>query len=249
MKPRVINEDPTCEYILPDAIADWDAPSHWERERLASMQQFLQPGWVLYDIGTEHGWLSAVYGAWVGYEHMVLIEPSQEMWVDIHKIWEANGFPDPAYCFAGFISNEGDASFPRSGKGKTSKLITGWPVFADTSLPESGPMAYRNLGAHRETIPTSTVDQMVAGTGIIPQALTIDVEGAEFLVLQGAEQTLRDHRPHVWCSVHPDLMERDFGVERVEVMFEFMDALGYKRDYLGTDHEQHHLFRPLEALG
>lgn len=248
MKPAVINHNPGWDFILPDSIAEWDAITHWECERLASMQANLHPGQVLFDIGTEHGWLSAVYGGFVGYENMVLVEPSAEMWVDIHKTWAANSFADPAYCFPGFMSDTGDATFAKTGKGKAAKLVTGWPEFADVSLPESGPMAYRNLNHHRESVPTSSVDQFVAATGITPAAVTIDVEGAELLVLTGARKTLLEARPRVWCSVHPDLMERDFGVERVEELFEYMDSLGYKRDYLGTDHEQHHVFWPIEEL-
>jgi hypothetical protein len=50
MKPRVINENPGWTFVVPDSVADWDGPSHWERERLASMQANLHPGEVLLDI-------------------------------------------------------------------------------------------------------------------------------------------------------------------------------------------------------
>ena len=33
MKLREINENPEWTYWVPDSIADWDAPSHWEHER------------------------------------------------------------------------------------------------------------------------------------------------------------------------------------------------------------------------
>ena len=138
MKLREINEQPRWTYWVPDSIADWDAPSHWERERLASMEEHLKPGMVLYDVGTEHGWLSAVYGGFVGYENMVLIEPSPEFWPNIRKIWECNGFPEPLAAFQGFIGDQADPLGP----GVEAESI--WP--ACSVGPECGAMAYRYLG-------------------------------------------------------------------------------------------------------
>jgi FkbM family methyltransferase len=226
-------------YIFPDNIADWDAISGWEIFRLRSMREHLKPGMKLYDVGTEHGWLTAVYGGFVGYENMVLIEPSPEFWVNIRKIWEANEFADPAFCWQGFIGLENTKPMP--------KPKPGWPECADSSLDEVPGMAYRYIGAHSHIVDTLTIDQLVKISKVIPDAITVDVEGAEFLVVRGAEQTLLKHRPLVWLSVHPDLMERDFGIERVEELFEFMTSVGYRREYLNTDHEQHHFFTPVEA--
>lgn len=257
MKPRVINENPAWEYVVPDAIADWDAPSHWERERLASMQDNLREGEVLFDIGAEHGWLSTIYGGFVGYQNMVLVEPSPEMWPDIRKIWAANDFPDPAFAFVGFVGAQAVDEVPvrmKSTKGRRGGVKFVWPECARADGPESGPMAYRIMGQHLD-VPTTSIDALVAATGIIPQALTIDVEGAEWEVLRGAEHTMVTHRPKMWVSVHPDLMLKDFNprpddVEefRIEEFFMWVESHSYKRIYLGTDHEQHHLFWPIEQL-
>lgn len=255
MKPRVINENPGWTFVVPDSVADWDGPSHWERERLASMQANLHPGEVLFDIGVEHGWLSTVYGSFVGHENMVLVEPSPEMWPDIRKTWAANQFPDPLYAFVGFAGahNIDDPKVAmRSVKGKRSVKFA-WPECARLEGPESGPMAYRIMGKHTE-VPVTTVDRIVELTGIIPNALTIDVEGAEWEVLRGAHDTLVTHRPKLWVSVHPDLMEKDFNPRPdgepflIEEFFAWVESHSYKRVYLGTDHEQHHVFWPIEQL-
>ena len=66
--------------------------------------------------------------------------------------------------------------------------------------------------------------------------------------MRGAEMTLLKHRPLVWISVHPDLMERA-GWPDVQELFDFMTGLGYGREYLGTDHEQHHALFPLVYRG
>lgn len=236
MKPRIINERPDWEFILPDSIADWDAPSHWERARCASMEKELSPGMVLYDVGSEHGWLSALYATFVGPENMVLIEPSPEFWVNIRKTWDANGFADPLFCFDGFVSDESDAVSllgPRE-----------WPESARLDGPEEPAMAYRYLfGGH--PIPKLTIDDLAIAARRPPDAITVDIEGAELLAMRGAADTLAIYRPLVWISVHPDLMRRDFGVGPVE-LFDFMDRAGYHREHLETDHEEHHFFRPVK---
>lgn len=235
MKLREINENPDWTFVVPDSIAEWDGPSHWERERLASMQHHLQPGMTLYDVGTEHGWLSAVYGTFAGHGNMVLIEPSTEMWINIRKTWEANDFDPPIACFQSFC-----------GATDSTKTLpaTGWPEWTENynEQPECPAMAYRRLGD--DSIDTYTIDTIAKATKRAPQAITIDVEGFELQVLRGAEKTLRKLHPLVWVSVHPDLMERDAGEPDVQALFDYMTSCGYGREYLGTDHEQHHFFAP-----
>lgn len=239
MKTREINENPEWAFIVPDGIADWDAPSHWERERLASMQAHLKPGMVLYDIGVEHGWLSAVYGSFAGHGNMVLVEPSPEMWVNIRKTWAANGFDDPIASFQMFCGDKPPNA--------TKPQVEAWPVCSEgfEDAAEVDAMPYRILGRD-ETVGTTTIDQIASVVKRFPDAITVDVEGFELTVMRGAEKTLKKHRPIVWLSVHPDLMERDAGVTDVQELFDFMTSCGYGREYLGTDHEQHHFFAPLE---
>lgn len=242
MKRRVINENKDWNFWVPDSIADWDAPSHWERERLASMQRHLKPGMVLYDIGVEHGWLSAVYGGFVGHENMVLVEPSPEFWPNIRMTWQHNGFPGPLAAYVAFAGDK-VAGEPFSDV---------WPAAADG--PECGAMAYRYIGQHVD-IPTITIDRIAVentyedwesraidrdGT---PDAITIDIEGAELLALQGATDVLEQCRPLVWISIHPDLMERDFGYTDTELHI-FMAEMGYHGKHIHTDHEEHWLFTP-----
>lgn len=229
MKRREINENPEWTYWVPTSVADWDAPSHWERERLASMQAHLLPGMVLYDIGVEHGWLSAVYGAWCGYDNMVLVEPSPEFWPNIMGVWQRNLFPGPIACFQAFAGDTIDGN----------PINEVWPASSDG--PEVGGMAYRYLNQHASTVPTITIDEIAART-TPPDAITIDIEGAELVALRGARNVLRDVRPLVWCSIHVDLMERDFGHSDSE-LHDLMEELGYEGEHIHTDHEQHWLYR------
>ncbi len=74
--------------------------------------------------------------------------------------------------------------------------------------------------------------------------MTIDVEGSEFEVLKGAEQTIRKDRPLLYVSVHPEFMFRMFNQYTAELV-KFVEDLGYKHEILAFDHEFHFLFSPI----
>ena len=224
---------------LPDNIADWDgitgdAAAHrgWEYERFESFRRELRYGDTFFDIGAEHGWISAIIAReFVGAENMVLFEPSSEFWVNIRKTWEYNGLADPRACWPGFVGCLDTGTIPGLG-------VVGWPDCADVSKPEVPGMAYRSL-LDESSIPTTTLDYYIKMTSISPDVINIDVEGAELLVLQGAirELSFGSKLRNVWISVHPDLME-NFG-HTPEMLHECMEGHGWEGTHLATDHEEH----------
>jgi hypothetical protein len=62
-------------------------------------------------------------------------------------------------------------------------------------------------------------------------------------VVQGMTHILTEHRPLVWLSMHPDLMDEWYGTTPDQV-HELMAACGYSAEFLGHDHEDHWLYRP-----
>lgn len=222
-----------------DTVAHWDggtgdysAGRGWEFERFKSLQENLKFGDVFFEVGAEHGWMSAIIGReFVGADNMVLFEPSPEFWINIRKTWEYNGLKDPLGCYCGFVGAE-----------TTVRPTAGWPKEAIEGVNEIGSMAYRKLGP-QVTLPMITIDDYVAVTGHVPNAINVDVEGAELIVMKGAVETLREHQPLVWVSVHPDLMERDHNTTR-ERFLTFMERQDYVAEFLDVDHEEHYVFRP-----
>ncbi|MDT3687764.1 MAG: FkbM family methyltransferase [Pseudorhodoplanes sp.] len=49
----------------------------------------------------------------------------------------------------------------------------------------------------------TTIDAFCAGSGLVPEVIKVDVEGAEIGVLEGARMTLAKYNPIVFLSVHP----------------------------------------------
>lgn len=220
------------EFLLPLPLANWDVFACWERERFHSMRDNLTHGEVLYDIGTEQGWCNLIYASFVGPENMVLCEPTPEFWPNIYATWVANYAKSPRACYDGLLSDTTT---------DTRRNIVGWPGNIDKPLIDRN--RYQYIHDNTQRIPEIRLDDLVERTGIVPDAITIDVEGAELLVLQGATRTLSSKRPKVWASLHHDLIERDYDATLADV-HTFMESFGYRGTHLATDHEQHWFFRP-----
>ena len=237
MKPATVNS--RWDLILPDQIADWDAITGWEFSRFDSMEKHLERGMTLVDVGTEHGWISAVYGReFVGPENMVLIEPGPEMWVNIRKTWQANDLAHPKATWVGFASASTETP---EGLDYDDQSVDGWPACAyNDDDSETPAMPYRYLSRSVHNTRQVRIDDL--GVGPI-DAITVDVEGAELHVMRGASGILNHHRPLVWISIHPDLMWEHARHTPGELLT-FMAGHGYRHEHLGTDHEQHWLFTP-----
>lgn len=218
----------------PDWQLDWDGWTQWEKTRFASMEANLTHDDVLFDIGSEDGVISAIYAQFVRPENMCLLEPAPENWPNIREIWNMNDYPDPLACFMGFA-------------GEKTQLLgdmqSGWPEVSAEPLERRKVYRYLFEENHVEQTDTITLDDWSSYLGVIPTAITMDVEGAELLVLTGMKRLLEEHRPKVWVSVHPDLMQKNFHQDHHEVGG-FMQKHGYDGRVLGVDHETHVFYTP-----
>lgn len=217
------------ELLLNEPLASWDVWDYWEVERVKSMEAHLKEGDILFDVGTETGWCNLVYAKIVGPENMVLIEPSPEFWPNIKSLWQKNfGDVFPLSCYAGFFSD------------KTNSLEVlpkhTFPSLSDGPLIDKN--SYKNISENAHEVPQITIDKYVELTGIVPDAITVDVEGAELLVLKGAEKLLTEKSIHLWVSEHDDLALKGYNTNPDDVA-NFMQGLGYSREVLGTNHERH----------
>ena len=217
---------------LPVPLADWDVWDYWEKERIASMEQHLKDGEILFDVGTEHGWCNLVYAKLVGPENMVLIEPTQEFWPNIRTTWFKNFDVEPMGFYDGLFSDKTTDErtlYPKE-----------WPNSSYGDLIDRN--KYQYIHDNGAGIPEITLDEYVKRSGIVPDAITMDTEGSEMLILKGSEKTLKKHHPKLFISIHDDLGLRDYGTKPDEVV-QWLAKLGYQGEYLGYDHEAHWYFQ------
>lgn len=206
----------------------------WERERIASMSLNLAKGDTLFDIGAESGDMSALFASWLADGGIVLVEPNPVAWPGIRLMWELNDLPRPLGCWVGFAAAEAHEI-----GGRENEVNQGWPACAHGDPdPACG---FAHLAEQSDSIPSLTVDDLADLWR--PDALTIDVEGAELEVLKGARRTLEEVRPLVWASLHPQFLRHHFDQTTADVK-RYMRALDYDAVHLADDHESHTLFEP-----
>ena len=230
---KSVNINGKWPIILPDHRADrpeWHNPPYWEGARIQSLHDNLKPGDFIYYIGAEEGDMAGLIASW-GVD-IALFEPNDRVWPNIKAIWEANNLKTPIFTFLGFASN----SNAEVSKG----LDLGWPKSADGPL--IGDHGFKEL-IDPGDIPQVSLDWFI-NDDLKPTAISMDVEGSEFLVLRGAEKTIRKYKPKLWISIHPEFQWRLYNQYSAE-MRDWIIKLGYKEVLLDYPlHEAHFLYLP-----
>lgn len=229
-QPVAINRRWTLELPAHRARGDWW--DGWERERLASMNEHLGEGDVIYYIGAEQGDMPALCASW-GTE-TVLVEPSPQVWPNMRFIYASNGLRDPLACFVGFAGRtDRDAD----------RLALGWPKGSRGQV--SDVEAFCNLH-ERPDLPVITLNTLATQVAP-PTAISIDVEGSELEVLAGAAAVvLTEHRPKIWVSIHPSFMA-DMYDQHPDELHSLLIGHGYRGTLLADVHEEHWLYLPEET--
>lgn len=214
----------------------------WEVARIREMLSVISPKDVVFDIGTEEGDISAIIAKYCACD-MVLFEPNDRVWPCIKAIWEANKLPEPLDFFSGFLCNTTDRRWGL----QDLKTVDG------KMIPDHG---FKQLYENYPDVPKERLDDYCERTGIYPTVITMDVEGSEFEVIKGAEWVLRNKKPVIFMSVHPEFMYESYrneGIwkerygERQHVvhMLRFIDECGYTHRCIEYDyHELHMVFEP-----
>lgn len=222
---------------LPEHRADrpeWYTEAGWEKARLDHIFSTTQEGDIVYYVGAEEGDMCGLLAQW--FAELVMFEPNPAVWSNIKAIWEVNRLKPPVVAFAGFAGARSDDPIPEIKQ-------NGFPESADGPIiAEHG---FKNLCEADGTIPIISIDDMVKATGEVPDMISIDVEGGEFEVLKGAEQTLREHHPRIYLSLHPEFLYEIYNIYSADVRH-WIKELGYKETLLAYDHEVHLVYERVE---
>ena len=222
----------------------------WEVARINAMVSHITAGDIVFDIGTEEGDISALIAKYTGCE-MVLFEPNDRVWPCIKAIWEANKLQKPLHFYPGFLSNieSDDRIISLYDYNEHWNRMTHSDMVADHGFKQ----LYENYPA----VPQIKLDDYCDTFGICPTVITMDCEGSEWEIIKGAERTLRNHRPTIFMSIHPEFLYESYrneGIwkekygERCFVvhMLRFINELGYKHSIIEWDyHECHARFDPI----
>lgn len=149
----------------------------------------VKPGKVAYDIGSWHGFFAGVMSA-QGASRVHVFEPLPVNSDRIRRLIALN--PDRAITLHAAAVGDSESEMDLM-------------IMPETSMAklETSMFQADNKSATRVRVKVRSIDAMIVAGEIEPPALMkIDVEGAEAMVLRGARETLRRHRPVIFAEVH-----------------------------------------------
>ena len=218
------------EMVLPKHRADrpeWHSEAGWEKLRLKSMSEHISKDDVVYYVGAEEGEFPALCQMW-GAE-VVLFEPNPKVWSYLPLTWTSNNLEIPMVCIPGFASD------------KTNNLSqvyrNEWPPEVNNVIEAAH--GFKELYLEGESYGQITIDSCVYDHKIKPPtAISLDVEGSEWRVLGGAERVLKEYKPKIWLSGHPEFMLQQWN-ESLYNLRQWIKEFGYKEVLLDYQHEVH----------
>lgn len=231
--------------VLPDSSADeWlgNMKFHnnsWEMPRLLKIEAFVKdfnkkhgkkP--IIMYIGAYKGDMAALMASWGA--DLILMESTPAFWTIIKECWDLNPeLPKPLGFWSGLMGGEVKGEIPS---------LTEWPT--RTAEYIEGKVGFTHLaesGDDVEHFPQMTIDEFVKRTGLIPDMVTMDVEGSELPIMYGGVETLINTDAQYMMSLHPEFGFHNHGYYMRE-LFDLFGNNGYIWDYIDYDHEWHYLF-------
>lgn len=213
----VLRRNPRLHRLVGRAVERFTGP--YEARFLAAMQESLEPGTCIWDVGANVGEYTRTFGAAVGAEgHVVAVEPSPSCCVVLTQI--AAAFPNVTVVQAALGDREGVLALNVS----------------------AGPDAVSNHVRAQRTGSTIDVRSVRADTLVReglppPEAVKIDVEGFESEVLRGMKDLLAGSRLRsVFLEVHfAQLADRGMRGEPRRITSELRHA-GFTVSWIDPSH-------------
>lgn len=174
----------------------------WIRDRL-------RPGDTVIDCGANLGLFSTMMAARVGPTGAVhAFEPSPPARRDLARVLHLNELTWVVISPCAVADKCGQATFCEVLESDVRREAS--HLSSATRWGFTGGLAHQTID-----VPVTTLDRYVSETGIKPRLIKIDVEGAEFDVLEGGRECLRECRPLLAVEIHPDSQTGQFDHDRL----------------------------------
>lgn len=169
----------------------WMPLGAYETETVDWLRDACRPGDVVFDVGANAGYLALVGADAVGSTgQVVAFEPHPLNVKTLKRLVALNGIETIRIEDVAVSDSTGTLEFVMERSNANSHLLG-----TETSHFSTSPRGTLSVRA-------TTLDDFVGQSGLIPDVLKVDVEGAESQVLAGARRTLVEHRPSVIVSTH-----------------------------------------------
>jgi FkbM family methyltransferase len=196
--------------------------SYWLRDPLESesfpfsmLRQLVRSGDVVYDAGANLGLYSRYLVSALGARRVIAFEPVAENRDLLARNLALGGVTSQVTVLPLALSDEdGTAEFQiddmQSVSGTLSRVTGGKPSQGRKNL---------GLGPLAAEVACRRLDSLVAEGLERPDVIKIDIEGAEALLLRGAERLLRESGPRLLIELH--------GASQAREVLSLLDDLGY----------------------
>ena len=166
----------------------------YEPELIELLKQVLGPAMTFVDVGAQVGYFSTTAAVLVGPTGAIhSFEPDPDCFSMLQR--NARPYPWMRVHNSAVADFTGETSFYRSPKRGES----GW-----------GAMFDEDRAREKISVRMCTLDRWVAADGIGKiDAIKIDVEGAEYRVLEGAREAIAGTRPVMWVEANEVCLSRD----------------------------------------
>lgn len=174
--------DPEDQHLVPCTLMNFRGYESVETEFLKSL---LRSDSVVLDVGANCGWYSLALARHCPTARIHAFEPIPHTHEILLRNLRHNALANVQAHRSALSDREAPLEFlhtPRC-SGATSLIKAGQPA-----PPEQ---------LERITCDSTTLDAFCAERGLAPDIVKCDVEGAELMVMQGAERTLEEHRPAI----------------------------------------------------
>lgn len=203
--------DPQDQHLVPYTLMNF---RHYECAETAFLKAITQPDWTVLDIGANCGWYALALARHCPSARIHAFEPIPHTHRILQRNIQRNGLSNITVHQLALSNVEAMLEFFHTPacSGATSLTIAGQPT------------AEANL----ERIPARsvTLDSFCTQHGLKPQLIKCDVEGAELMVIQGAEHTIAESRPVILIELLRKWALK-FGYHPNDVIA-ILDRLGYR---------------------
>jgi FkbM family methyltransferase len=170
----------------------------YETEKAEIFARHVKPGAIVYDVGANVGFYALIASRVLGPAGRVIaFEPSPRNLGFLRQNLSLNGITNVEVLDFAVSDSEGETRFFVGNDPRVSKMTAAGDI----------------------TVRTTTLDRLM-GELPLPDLIEMDIEGAEYGALRGAEQLLRKSSPVIFLSTHgPDVhraccqLLRTFGYE------------------------------------
>jgi FkbM family methyltransferase len=176
----------------------------------------LHPGDVFFDVGAHQGWMSMIAARQTGRTgKVVAFEPSASLveFLSYHKRMNRLSQLD---IVPKAVSNT-------DGTGIPFFLVGNGNSFMNSLFGTNPPLPPQ--GKSLIEIETITLDTFSRQSGLIPQLIKVDTEGAELWVCEGAKHLLATHHPALILATHPLWLPQG---QKIEDLFKLLNDFGYR---------------------